>query len=153
MKVEAQLIIPKIKDGSLRIAFATKDGKNVNDHFGWAHTFVLYDVSAESISKAGRIVFSSEELDERGNDDKLFGKVEALKGCHIVYSQAIGGPAAARLTRKKIQPLVVKDETRIGKLLEEFRNVLNGSPPPWLRKLVGKDDPGRFSRFDEDDEE
>jgi len=152
MKVEAQLIIPKIKDGSLRIAFATRDGKNVNDHFGWARTFVLYDVSAESISRAGKLVFSSERLDERGNDDKLYGKIEALKGCHIVYSQAIGGLAAARLTRKKIQPLVAKEETRIEKLLEEFRKVLNGSPPPWLRKLVGKDDPERFSRFEDDEE-
>lgn len=152
MKVTAQLIIPKVKDGFMRIAFATRDGINVDEHFGWARTFVLYDVSAESINRAGRIVFSSEELDERGNDDKLPGKIEALKCCHIVYSQAIGGPAAARLTRKKIQPLVVKGESSIEKLLEEFKKVLNGPMPPWLRKLVGKDDPERFRRFDEDEE-
>ncbi|GMT43081.1 MAG: nitrogen fixation protein NifX [bacterium] len=153
MKVSAQLVVPKVEDGSLRIAFATKDGINVDGHFGWASAFAFYDVSAEKITKAGKIVFSSEELDERGNDDKLPGKIEALEGCHIVYSQAIGGPAAARLTRKKIQPLVVKDESRIEKLLEDFRKVLNGSMPPWLRKLVKKDDPERFSGFDEDDEE
>ena len=152
MKVSAQLVNSKIKEGFLRIAFATKDGINVNDHFGWARTFVLYDVSVENVSKAGMILFSSEKLDERGNDDKLFGKIEALKECHIVYSQAIGGLAAARLTRKKIQPLVVRNETRIEKLLEEFRKVLNGPTPPWMRKLVGKDDPNRFSRFEDDEE-
>lgn len=153
MEVTAQLIIPKVQDGFLRIAFATGNGINVNDHFGWAHVFLLYDVSAEKIAKAGRIAFSSEELDERGNDDKLLGKIDALEGCHIVYSQAIGGPAAARLTRKKIQPLVVKEESRIDKLLEEFKKILNKPLPPWLRKLVKKEDPERFSRFDEDDEE
>ncbi len=152
MKVAAQLIIPKPKDGSLRVAFATGDGINVDEHFGWAHTFVLYDVSAEKITKAGRIVFSSEKLDERGNDEKLFGKIEALEGCHIVYSQAIGGPAAARLTRKKIQPLVVKGEARIEKLLEEFKKVLNGQMPPWLMKLVKKEDPERFKRFEDEED-
>lgn len=153
MKIAAQLTIPKVEDGSLRIAFATRDGINVNEHFGWARTFLLYDVSAKSISKAGKIVFSSEKLDESGNDNKLFGKIDALQECHIIYSQAIGGPAAARLTRMKIQPLVVKGESRIEKLLEEFKKVLNGQMPPWLRKLVGKEDPERFSRFDEEDEE
>ncbi|MBF0275112.1 MAG: nitrogen fixation protein NifX [Nitrospinae bacterium] len=153
MKVVAQIKNPEVPEGSLRVAFASTDGETVNDHFGWAKEFLLFDVSSKSYLKSGKIAFSGKELDEKGNDDKLLEKIDALGDCHIVYSAAIGGPAAARLTRKKIQPLVVKDEAVIKNLLEELRNVLGGTPPPWINKLLRGNDPSRFDKFDEDDDD
>jgi nitrogen fixation protein NifX len=152
MKLQSQLIIPTVEKGRLRVAFATSDGLTVNEHFGWGRQFVLYDVSKEGARKAGKIVFDAKDLDERGNDDKLAAKIEALRGCHIVYAEAIGGPAAARLTRERMQPMVVKDENDVAKLLEQIKNVLNQpSMPPWLRKLTRDDDPARFENFDVED--
>jgi len=153
MKVVAQIKNQEIPEGALRLAFASTDGETVDDHFGWAKNFVLFDVSKDNISKAGKITFSGKDLDEKGNDDKLIDKVDALKDCHIVYSAAIGGPAAARLTRLKIQPLVVKDEALIVNLLEELKRVLGGTPPPWIRKLIKNDDPARFDEYDDDEDD
>ncbi|MBI4666227.1 MAG: nitrogen fixation protein NifX [Nitrospinae bacterium] len=135
----------------MRVAFATKDGVSVNDHFGWARDFLLYDVSADGTSKAGKITFDGGELDERGNDDKLSGKIDALAGCHIVYSEAIGGSAAARLTNRKILPMVARDERSITGILDMVKTALSGPTPPWLRKITQTSDPSRFDRFDEED--
>lgn len=153
MKVVGQLLVPEVAEGCLRVAFATKDGKSVNEHFGWGRDFVIYDVSSEGARKVGKMIFSGEGLDERGNDDKLSEKIAALEDCHIVYSQAIGGPAAARLTRKKIQPMVVMEEKSIEGLLEELTARLKRPMPPWLRKITKPDDPARFDGFDDEDED
>jgi len=152
MKLVSKITVESPKEGALRVAFATTDGEHVNDHFGWAKTFVLYDVTRETISKAGKIAFSGEGLSEKGNDDKLTGKIEALAGCHIIYSEAIGGTAAARLTNRKIQPMVAKDDKSITSICSKLRETLNGAAPPWLRKITKTEDPGRFDRFDEDED-
>ncbi|MBI3794351.1 MAG: nitrogen fixation protein NifX [Nitrospinae bacterium] len=133
----------------MRVAFATNDWLTVNEHFGWGRRFILHDVSKNTHKMAGKITFDSGEMDEKGNDDKLSSKIEALRGCHIVYAEAIGGTAAARLTREKIQPMVVKGENDISKILEQLKEVL-GKPgiPPWLRKLTREEDIKRFERFD-----
>jgi nitrogen fixation protein NifX len=39
----------------------------------------------------------------------------------------------------------------IGEILVKLQEVLNGTPPPWLRKALAKDG-GRTFDFDEDDE-
>jgi nitrogen fixation protein NifX len=152
MKIQSQLIIPTVEKGSLRVAFATNNGTTVNEHFGWGKQFLVYDVSKEGHHKAGKIVFDSKEMDERGNDDKLEVKIEALRGCHLIFAEAIGGPAAARLTRERIQPMVVKDENDIVKLLEQLADVLKQpSMPPWLRRITKSADPERFNNFDVED--
>lgn len=151
MKVTRMITVPKGQSKAIRVAFATKSGDEVDEHFGWARRFVMYDVTQGGYAKAGRIEFDGEELDERGSDDKLTGKIEALEGCDLVYSNAIGGPAAARLIRRRIQPLVARDVTSIELLLAQLIETLRGPTPPWLRKLTRDDDPDRFKSFDDDE--
>jgi nitrogen fixation protein NifX len=153
MKVTAKLTVSTPPDGAVRVAFATTDGLRVDDHFGWAKRFLLYDVSAAGYVKAGKIEFDGSELSEKGNDDKLTDKIAALTGCHLIYSVAVGGPAAARLTRARIQPMVVKEEDGLEALLTQLTGVMRGTMPPWLRKITKTDDPTRFDRWDEEEED
>lgn len=148
MKLIAKLTIPDIEKGAVRVAFASTDGITVDDHFGWARSFYIYDISAKGSRKSGRIVCEAETAEGGNNEDKLEAKVEALDGCHIVYSRAIGGPAAARLTRKRIQPLIARDEVEIETLIAQLGRVLNGPMPPWLRRLTREEDPARFEGFE-----
>lgn len=150
MKVVAKLTVPTIEKGSVRVAFASTDGITVDDHFGWARSFYIYDISTKGSRKSGRIVCEAETAEGANNEDKLEAKVDALDGCHIVYSMAIGGPAAARLTRKRIQPLTARDEVEIEVLIGELGRVLNGPMPPWLRRIARDEDPARFEAFEED---
>ena len=151
MKVTRMITVPKGQAKAVRVAFATATGAHVDEHFGWARRFEIYDVTQGGFAKAGRIEFDGEELDERGSDDKLTVKIESLDGCDLVYSTAIGGPAAARLTRRRMQPMVARDVTAIDLLLARLIETLRGPTPPWLRKLTRSDDPERFKSFDDDE--
>ncbi|MDT8446610.1 MAG: NifB/NifX family molybdenum-iron cluster-binding protein [bacterium] len=155
MKVQSQITSPGIVDGALRIAFASTDGAKVNQHFGKGMEFWLFDVSKEGFKKSGKITFTPDEDDDAEHVEKNFVKADALADCHIVYSLAIGGPVAAKLTQRKIQPLVVKEEDRIEALLGQFKDMLGSAKvPPWIAKMVNAEtDLSRFDAYDEDDDD
>ncbi len=120
----------------MKVAFATSDNVHVDAHFGWAKQVALYEVSPGGFEFCKTIEFKG-DLKEDGNEDKLVPKIAALSDCAIVYVSAIGGSAATQLIQKKITPIRTKkeDET-IEEVLNELLGILNGDPPPWLRKII-----------------
>jgi nitrogen fixation protein NifX len=122
----------------MKIAFATQDRQRVDAHFGWAKHIAVYDVSKEGYSYLETFDFGG-KLDEDGDEDKLAPKLEAIKDVAIVYVAAIGGSAAARVVASKIHPVKVSQPEPIEEILAKLRDVLNGTPPPWLRKALLKD--------------
>lgn len=120
----------------MKVAFTTSDGVHVNAHFGWAKQIAVYDVTPEGFQFSETLGFSG-ELKEDGNEDKLLPKINALVGCTIVYVSAIGGSAAARLIKHKITPIKAQSEQEeIEDLLTRLVTTLQGTPPPWLRKVL-----------------
>ncbi len=132
----------------MKIAFATQDLETVDAHFGWAKNIVFYDLDADSWRPAGVASFES-NLAEDGNEDKLVPKIEALKGCAILYVAAIGGSGAARVVAQKIHPVKVEKPEKITDLLERLRILLNGTPPPWMRKIL-REQGEKVADFSED---
>ncbi len=119
----------------MKIAFATQDLETVDAHFGWAKNIAIYELDPSSFRLSGVASFES-NLAEDGNEDKLVPKIEALKGCAILYVAAIGGSGAARVVAQKIHPVKVEKPEKITDLLERLRVLLNGTPPPWMRKIL-----------------
>ena len=132
----------------MKIAFATQDLTRVDAHFGWAKHLMVYDLTAEGAIFVETFTFGG-DLEEDGNEDKLGPKVEAIKDCAVLYVSAIGGSAAARIVVNKIHPVKLKEPELIAEVLEKMRVVLNGTPPPWLRKALLK---GQARQFDFDEE-
>ena len=122
----------------MMFAFATQDQQRVDAHFGWAKHIAVYDVSKEGFSHLETFDFGG-KLDEDGDEDKLAPKLEAIKDVAIVYVAAIGGSAAARVVASKIHPVKVNQPEPIEEILGKLKDVLNGTPPPWLRKALMKD--------------
>lgn len=133
----------------MKVAFTTQDMQRVDAHFGWAKNIAIYEISAEGHQLAEVIQFDG-DLKEDGNEDKLTAKIDAIRDCAIVYTSAIGGSAAARVVAAKIHPLKVTEDTEISGLLDRLQQVLQGTPPPWLRKALEK---GKEKTFDFDEEE
>ncbi|TXT40579.1 MAG: nitrogen fixation protein NifX [Comamonadaceae bacterium] len=133
----------------MKVAFATQDKESVNAHFGWAKSIVVYDVSATGHQFVESFEFG-DKLEEDGDEDKLAPKLEAIKDCAIVYVAAIGGSGAARVVAMKIHPIKVPQPESIAEILDKLQAVLNGTPPPWLRKALAKS--GERSFDFEDDE-
>ncbi|MHB8166870.1 MAG: nitrogen fixation protein NifX [Sulfuricella sp.] len=133
----------------MKVAFTTQDMKRVDAHFGWAKNVAIYEISPDGHRFVEVVQFDG-DLNEDGNEDKLAAKIDAIRDCVIVYVAAIGGSAAARVVAAKIHPLKVPEDTEIAGLLDRLQQVLQGTPPPWLRKALEK---GKEKTFDFDDEE
>jgi nitrogen fixation protein NifX len=121
----------------MKIAFATQDLKRVDAHFGWAKNIAIYEVSPEGHAFVEAVKFDG-DLEEDGNEDKLTPKIDAIKDCTILYVAAIGGSAAARVVANNIHPMKVNQPEAISDLLVRLSDVLKGTPPPWLRKVMLK---------------
>jgi nitrogen fixation protein NifX len=132
----------------MKIAFATQDLKRVDAHFGWAKNIAIYEVTPEGHRFLEAVQFDG-DLQEDGNEDKLAPKLEVIKDCAILYVAAIGGSGAARVVANKIHPIKVTQPEPIAELLDKLRDVLKGTPPPWLRKALQK---GQERQLDFDDE-
>lgn len=134
----------------MKVAFATQDLETVDAHFGWAKNIAIYDLTPDSYAFVEAVQFAG-DLQEDGNEDKLQPKLEAIKDCSILYVAAIGGSGAARVVAQNIHPMKVQQPEKIVDLLQRLQGVLQGAPPPWLRKILSKSGERRFD-FDEETE-
>ena len=125
--------------------------KKVDQHFGSAERFVLYDVVPDE--HALNEVYEFGALDQDGNERKLLERFVALEGCVAVYCLAVGPSAVRQLMGLNIQPVKVPFGTTISSLLGELHKELKDGPEGWLARALsakeGKDD----SRFDEMEDE
>jgi len=120
-------------NSALKVAFATKDMEEINAHFGGAKEFVVYNVSKEGYEVSEVIKTDNAELED---DDKTDYRVRALKGVNIMYSESIGGTAAAKVIRAGIHPMKANNSTRIEEVLKELVKMINGNPPPWIKNIM-----------------
>ena len=120
-------------ENAMKVAFATKDMEMLNAHFGGAKEFVVYNVSKEGFSLDGVIKTDTSELT---GDEKTEFKVKALKGVNIMYCESIGGTAAAKVIRSGIHPMKVQEPRAIEDILKELVAMLNGNPPPWVKRIM-----------------
>jgi nitrogen fixation protein NifX len=130
----------------MKVAFATTDGINVDEHFGKAGKFSIYDLKPDGyrfieirkFADSGDI--NALEIGGKGHtgEDKIMIRVERLADCKIVYLTEIGGPAAARLVRNGVMPIKVNEPVSIEESINRLLDTARNSPPPWLQKEFGK---------------
>ena len=131
----------------MKIAFATTDGRNVDEHFGRAGRFAIYDLDAKGYDFVEMRRFSdgvdTAIVETKGqgqlHDDRVDDKVERLADCKIVYLTEIGGPSAARLIKKGMMPIKVKEVVSIEESIKRLLETLQGTPPPWLKKILNSE--------------
>ena len=133
----------------MKVAFSTQDLKRVAAHFGWAKNISIYELTQKDWTFIETVQFDG-DLKEDGDEDKLAPKLEAIKDCALLYVAAIGGSAAARVVAHKIHPIKVSEPEVIEDVLAKLRDVLNGTPPPFLRKAMLRDQERTFE-FDEEE--
>ena len=118
----------------MKIAFTSTDGRNIDQHFGTAAHFYVWDVGPERAELVGKVTALASSADE---EDRIAARASAIADCAVVYTVQIGGPAAAKLVSRRIHPMKTGKEMAIGEVVAKLQEVLRGSPPPWLRKAMG----------------
>ncbi|MBQ9868257.1 MAG: dinitrogenase iron-molybdenum cofactor biosynthesis protein [Ruminococcus sp.] len=102
-----------------RLAVATSDGFTVNEHFGHAKFFRVYDISQSGydfIEVRDAVAACQHRL---GHDTTRFDKIiELLSDCDALLVQKIGEGAAAYLIAKNVRVFEVSGS--IDAVLEKF---------------------------------
>jgi nitrogen fixation protein NifX len=130
----------------MKVAFATTDGKQVDEHFGRAGMFAIHDIAetghrfVEMRKFADGMDMAVVDTKDMGalHDDAVQNKVDRLSDCKLIYLTEIGGPSAARLVKKGIMPMKMKEIVSIESALDQLLETIRKSPPPWLRKALNK---------------
>lgn len=118
----------------MKVAFTSTTGEKIDEHFGTARTFYIWDVSPEEAK------FLTETAAPTGGDeeDRISARADVIADCAIVCTMQIGGPAAAKLVARKIHPMKTAPEASVAEVLGKLQEVLSGTPPPWLRKAMNR---------------
>jgi nitrogen fixation protein NifB len=75
---------------SARVAVATRGSGQVDEHFGHAREFLVYDVSRTGARLVGRRAVERYCVGGEGEEDALAGTLRALDGCRAVLVAKIG---------------------------------------------------------------
>lgn len=116
----------------MRVAFTSTSGTTIDQHFGQADHFFVWEIGPDQAAPVGRV----EALAVGDEEDRTVARASAIAGCAIVYTQQIGGPAAAKLVSRRIHPLKTGEPVPVHAAVERLQAVLRGRPPPWLRRLL-----------------
>jgi nitrogen fixation protein NifX len=119
----------------LKVAFATADGKIVDQHFGFAAAFAIYGLNPDRVEFLSITEFSTVNPD---TEDKLVNKLRLLEGCIAVYCRACGASAIRQLLEQGVQPVKVADDTEIPELIKALQNELRQGPSSWLAKAIAR---------------
>src|SRR5450759_4030946 len=113
----------------MKVAFASSRGTTVDEHFGRAGAFAIYDVTPTGGEFLELRRVSEDDLDTevgvtRGmgdlHDAAIAAKIDKLADCKIVYFTEIGGPSAAKLVRRGVMPLKAEPSTSIDSLAAQL---------------------------------
>ncbi|HBA86597.1 MAG TPA: dinitrogenase iron-molybdenum cofactor biosynthesis protein [Geobacter sp.] len=106
-------------------AVASKDGKEINQHFGHVERFLIYQVEDDSVKLLEeRPVekYCRFDPDHPMRSHTLKDTADALKGCRAVVCSMIGEAPKDELERLGVEPFVIEGE--IETVLRDLAKVL-----------------------------
>lgn len=119
----------------IKIAFASKDGINVNEHFGWCETFYLYELDAENANLLKEIDSSQKYEAEV---DKLEYKIDCVSEADMIYVTQIGPKAANMVKIAGIYPMkAASEDEKIENVIAQLQKMVQ-NPPLWLKRILLK---------------
>lgn len=96
----------------MRIAIASTDGKNVNEHFGKVKEFHIFDLADEGLRFVERREVTPLSVGDKNHDfdeERFAAVMGKISDCNRVYVTKIGLKPAEELQRNKIVPVLFND--------------------------------------------
>ncbi len=142
----------------VKIAITTNGLTQVDANFAGAKNVVFYNVSHDSsqfldivqfkgnkkpgegkgAGKGGGCSMMDGEEEPADGVDPLTARVEALKGCAVLFTKGIGDPAAVRVFAQKVFPVKMETVRDIDEVIQNMQRMLGAATPPlWLRRALG----------------
>jgi nitrogen fixation protein NifX len=143
--------------GHIKIALTSNSLTRVDCAFALAKQIVFYDVSHTtsefldvvrfsgggdagehkgSAKNGGSCWMEDEGLNAGG--DRTTPRVEAVRGCHVVFTKGLSDVAAVKLRDANVFPVKMEKGKDIDEVISYLQQLMNnGLPPLWLRKALG----------------
>ncbi|MEW6520593.1 MAG: NifB/NifX family molybdenum-iron cluster-binding protein [Thermodesulfobacteriota bacterium] len=93
----------------MKIGIVSTDGKNVNDHFGKAERFLIYEAGTAapaSITERKISPLSTGDKSHQFDAARFTAVAKALEGCQRVYCTRIGDRPRQELEKRGIMPII-----------------------------------------------
>ena len=120
----------------IKIAFASKDGEHVNEHFGWCERFYIYGVDTDGYELIKEVDSSKKHEQEV---DKLEYKIECIDNSDILYVTKIGPKAANMVKYAGTFPMKSSSEDeKIIDVIKSIQKLMGDNPPLWLKRILLK---------------
>ena len=112
---------------SMLVAVATKGQGRINEHFGHATEFQIYEVNASGTKFVGHRRVDLYCQGGYGEEDALVTVIRAINDCHAVFVAKIGGCPKDDLSRAGIDP--------VDRFAHEY---IEQSVVAWFKEYVGR---------------
>jgi len=150
----------------LRIAITTNSLIQCDANFAAAKQVVFYDVTRDTSEFVDVVHFrrgakakkgpgggrgcamDDMEDDDGTGKDPLVDRVEALKGCSVLFTLGLSDLAAVRVHNNRVFPVKSEKIRDIDDVIANVQRLMVGSPPLWLRRVM-RDGSGNRMHLDE----
>lgn len=151
--------------GHVKIALATNSLTHVDTSFISAKQIVFYDVTYDQREFLEMVRFAKPRpatetgtalpaesaaprpgfgrnggccfADLTEGSDRLAGRVEAMRGCAVLFCKELNDLAAVRLRDVGVFPVKLERRCEIDIAIDALQKMMNAHPPLWLRKALG----------------
>ena len=89
----------------IRVAVATKNGEKIDEHFGHADEFIVYDVSPAGVNRLETRVVEHYCQGGYGDEDKRDVILRALADCRALFVARVGDGPRKKLLGAAIEPV------------------------------------------------
>lgn len=70
--------------------------------------------------------------------DRVTPRVEAVRGCHVIFTKGLSDLAAVKLHDAKVFPVKMEQGKDVDEVIDALQKMMNSPRPPlWLRKALG----------------
>lgn len=109
VRVVAVAAVDKKGDKKMQVAIVSTDAVNVDEHFGRATRFLIYEISGDTqvLMKIKEVQSLSDgDKNHEFNPDRFSAVAERLEGCKRVYCTKVGDRPAKELEKLGIEPVI-----------------------------------------------
>ncbi len=110
---------------TLRIAVASKYGTAIDEHFGHAKAFLIYDLNSCEPHFVERREVAHYCLGGHSDKSALAGILEAIKDCQAVMVAKIGDGPSEKLLARNIAPISTYAWEEINSALQHYSGYLS----------------------------
>ncbi len=140
----------------LRIAVTTNSLLRIDANFAAAKQVVFYDVTRDASEFVDVVNFKRAGMkgpgggkglaggcimEDMGDDDgtgrdPLVERVEALKGCSVLFTKGLSDVAAVRVHDLRVFPVKTESACEIDEAIGNLQRMMKNGPPLWLRRVM-----------------